>query len=106
MLTTSDRKVIDEFAGRVRERFPEASVWAYGSRARGTGSEGSDFDVCVVIERLDQEADRLLSDIAWEVGFRHDRVISVIPFCRDEFERGPSSESGLVRAVAREGIPA
>lgn len=102
----SDRKILELFAVRVRELFPGARVWAFGSRARGEGGWDSDFDMCVVVDRLDVAADRTLSDIAWEVGFAHDRVITVIPFSRDQFERGPFSESTLVETILREGVAA
>lgn len=90
----------------MRGRFPDARLWAFGSRARGEAEWDSDFDICVVLERLDAGADQRLSDTAWEVGFAHDRVITVIPFSREEFERGPFSESTLVETIRREGIAA
>lgn len=102
----SDRKILEIFAGRVRERFPGAQVWAFGSRARGHAQWDSDFDICVVLDRLDHAADQALSEIAWEVGFAHDRVITIIPFSRDHFERGPVSESALVEVIRREGVAA
>jgi len=102
----NDREILAAFAGSVRERFPGARLWAFGSRAHGKAAWDSDFDVCVVLDRLDAEADQALSDIAWEVGFARDRVITVIPFSREEFERGPFSESTLVETIRREGIAA
>jgi len=102
----NDREILAAFTDRVRRRFPGARVWAFGSRARGEAAWDSDFDVCVVLDRLDAEADQALSDIAWEVGFACDRVIMVIPFSREEFERGLFSESTLVETIRREGIAA
>jgi predicted nucleotidyltransferase len=102
----SDRRILEIFATRVRERFPGARVWAFGSRARGEGGWDSDFDICVVLEQLDAAADQALSAIAWEVGFAHDRVITIVPFSRDQFERGPFSESTLVETIHREGVAA
>jgi len=102
----SDRRVLETFAARVRERFPAARVWAFGSRARGEGEWDSDFDVCVVLDEFNAAADQALSEIAWEVGFANDRVITIIPFSRDQFESGPSSESALVETIRREGVAA
>ncbi len=101
-----DRKILEFFAAQVRERFQGARVWAVGSRARGEGGWDSDFDICVVIEQFDAAADQALSEIAWEVGFAHDRVITVVPFSREQFERGPFSESTLVATIQREGVAA
>jgi predicted nucleotidyltransferase len=40
----SDRKILKQFAERVRAIFPEARIWAFGSRARG------DADVSLTLE--------------------------------------------------------
>jgi predicted nucleotidyltransferase len=101
-----DRAIFTIFAARVRERFPDARLWAFGSRARGGAEWDSDFDICVVVDRLDATTDQALSDLAWEVGFARDRVIAVVPFSREAFERGPFSESTLVETIRREGITA
>jgi uncharacterized protein len=105
-MNQSDREIFDIFVAHVRRRFPDARLWAFGSRARGGAAWDSDFDICVVLDALDRGADKALSNIAWEVGFAHDRVITVIPFSREEFERGPFSESTLVETIRREGIAA
>jgi predicted nucleotidyltransferase len=105
-MTEDDLRIFQILAARVRDRFPEARVWAFGSRARGDATWDSDFDTCVVLDHLDAAADEALSEIAWEVGFAHGRVISVLPFSREDFEQGPFSESGLVEAIRREGITA
>ena len=105
-MNQEDRAVLTIFADRVRERFPDAKVWAFGSRARGGAGWDSDFDICVVVDRLDPKTDQALSDLAWEVGFARDRVITVVLFSREAFERGPFSESTLVETIRREGIAA
>ena len=38
-----DRKILDEFTTRVRERFSDARVWAFGSRAKRGGDMGVRF---------------------------------------------------------------
>lgn len=45
----ADRRMLHEFAARVRERQPHARVWAFGSRARGDAAPDSDLDLCVVV---------------------------------------------------------
>ena len=74
--------------------------------ARDEAAPESDLDICVVIKELDQKADRLLSDIAWEIGFESDVVISVVPFSVNEFNTGPLSVSPLVRIIKQEGVAA
>ena len=105
-MNVEDQKILEQFAARVRGHYPEASIWAFGSRAHGNAAPDSDLDICVVINELDRKADRLLSDIAWETGFEADVVISVVPFSTSEFNSGPLSVSPLVLVIKQEGVAA
>lgn len=104
MMSQEDRKILNKFTSLVRERFSDAKVWVFGSRARGDATWDSDFDVFVVLSKVDQKIERWIRDIAWEVGFENDRVITTILLDREQFEHGPMSESTLVDNVLREGI--
>ena len=106
MLASEDQRILEELASRIRDKYPQARIWAYGSRARGTATWDSDFDVCIVLESFDQNSDRWIRDLAWEVGFENDRVITTIVMSQFEFERGPMSESTLVGNILQEGIAA
>jgi len=103
-VTRKDRRILDEFAAAVRERFPEARVWAFGSRARGDFTEGADLDVCVVVDHLDDAVDGQISHIAWEVSFQHNAVVCPVAFSSEEFETGPCSQSSIVQNILREGV--
>jgi hypothetical protein len=46
MIAFQDRQILDLFATRVREHFPEARIWAFGSRARGDATWESDLGPC------------------------------------------------------------
>jgi predicted nucleotidyltransferase len=101
-----DKRVLESFASRIRQEFPEARIWAFGSRARGDAQSESDYDMCVVIDRLDDNADRRISDIAFEVGWENEVLITTVRYSCEQFERGPWSVSPLVLTVLREGVPA
>ena len=103
-MTDRDNQVLQEFARRVRLRFPEAHVWAFGSRARGDAAQESDLDVCVVVDRLDEQRDREIMGIAWEVGFAHDMVISTVTFSQGEFTAGPLAVSPIVTSILHDGV--
>jgi predicted nucleotidyltransferase len=105
MMTDHDRYIFEIFAARVRQHFPEARIWAFGSRARGDATWESDLDVCVVVEKLTYEDRDTLWNIAWKVGFEHEMLISAMAYSSDEFEHGPCSESPLVLNILREGVP-
>jgi predicted nucleotidyltransferase len=106
MMSKEDRAILSDFTTRVRERFSDAKVWAFGSRARGEATWESDFDLLIVLSDVDQQTDRWIRHIAWEVGFENDRVITTVLFDRAQFENGPMSESTLVANILREGISA
>ena len=103
-MTNRDQQVLQEFARRVRLRFPDARSWAFGSRVRGDAVPESDLDVCVVVDRLDDERDRGIIGIAWEVGFAHDVVISTVTFSREEFTAGPLAASPIVTSIVHDGV--
>ncbi len=105
-MTEEDRRVFEEFARRVRERFPEARIWAFGSRARGDAAPDSDLDVCVVVDGLDEDKDRQIMAAAWQVGFADDVVISTVTFSQEEFTSAPLSESAIVREIRQNGVVA
>ena len=106
MMSKEDRKILNQFSARVHERFSNARVWAFGSRARGDATWDSDFDVFVVLSEVDQKAERWIRDIAWEVGFENERVITTVLIDKEQFENGPMSESTIVDNILREGISA
>lgn len=106
MMSEDDRRILRLFSTRIRERFPGARVWVFGSRARGDAGWGSDLDVCIVLPQLEEDTYALVRDVAWEVGFEHERVMTTIVLDEEDFERGPMSESTLVENIRREGVPA
>jgi hypothetical protein len=106
MLTDEDSKIIKDFSARVKSRFPGARLWAFGSRARGNADWDSDFDICIVLDRVDEDIDRWIRGIAWEIGFENDRVVTTIVTDTTQFEQGPLSEITLVENILRDGISA
>ena len=64
------------------------------------------MDICVVLEQMDANIRAIISDIAWEVGFEREVVISTVVFSKEMFEHGRCSASSLVRTIREEGIAA
>lgn len=100
------RNILRKFAKKVRNKYPTARIWAFGSYARETATAESDLDICVVLPQMHAEDRLTVSDIAWEVGFECDLHISTIVVSDRDFEHGPLSASPLLEAVRSEGIAA
>ncbi|MCX7049205.1 MAG: nucleotidyltransferase domain-containing protein [Candidatus Sumerlaeota bacterium] len=105
MLDCRDSMIMEAFSSRIRAKMHSARIWAFGSRTKGTHTEESDLDVCVVVEDMTPDRRSYISECAWEVGFEHDRVICTIAFSKSMFENGPASASPLVHGIIEEGVP-
>ena len=101
-----DKRIFAQFAKLVRQQFPDARIWAFGSRVKGTATQESDFDVCVVVQTKDEAIKRNIRDISWQLGFDNDLLISTIIYSDEEFERSPCSFSPIVKTILREGVTA
>jgi len=58
----------------------------FGSQARGDATKDSDIDLLVIVPTLNPTVRRLISDIAWEVGFDADKVISTFPTTKQQMD--------------------
>lgn len=96
MLAERDRTIAHQFSAAIRQQYPTAQIWALPD---------SDWvwDFCIVLETLDPPAKSALSNIAWELGFAHETVLTTVKFSRHQFEQGPSSP--LVQHIRHQGIP-
>ena len=106
MMSKHDRRILGDFTRRLRLRFPDARVWAFGSRARGEAPLDSDFDICIVLDHVDREKDKWIRKTAWEISFENECVITTIVLDSEQFEHGPMSESTLVANILSEGVAA
>jgi len=105
-MTDKDHRLFTSLANAIRREFPDAKIWAFGSRVNGHATTESDLDVCVVLDNLQPMTRTRISDIAWEVGLDADVVISTIAFSREHFESGPASANPLVHAILNKGVAA
>jgi predicted nucleotidyltransferase len=104
MLTETDQQIAREFQHRLTAVTPILDLRVFGSRARGDAAPDSDLDIFIEVETLTPQLRQQISEIAWEVGFEMDRVISTIVTTRDQLEHGAMGANPLVLNVEREGV--
>jgi predicted nucleotidyltransferase len=104
MLSETDRQIVREFQRRLAAIVPVLDLRVFGSRARGDAAPDSDLDVFIELEESPPELRQRISEIAWEVGFERECVISTVVTTRVELEQGAMGASPLVLNIEREGV--
>ena len=104
MLTETDLRIVREFRRRLAAIVPVLDLRVFGSRVRGDAVPESDMDVFIELEKCTPSLRQRISEIAWEVGFEMDRVISTVVTTRDELENGAMGASPLILNIEREGV--
>ncbi len=99
-------RILRTFADRVRDFYSNAQIRAFGSYVNGTATKDSDMDVCVVLPNMSPDDRLVVSDMAWEVGFVNDILISTIVISKADFDYGPIASSPLLNSIRNEGVAA
>ena len=96
------------FVAGVRERFGArvVAMRLFGSYARGNATEDSDVDCLVLLDPMDRDADRAITDLAadltWQIA---GVVVSPMTMSVGEFETWKALERRTPLEIEREGIP-
>src|SRR5205085_2523234 len=105
MMDSSDLRLAEKFKAALIERgVPLERLIVFGSRARGDHEPFSDMDVCVIVTDDSSDTRAQIRDVAWEVGFEADVLISSIIFTASQLEGRPYCELPVVEAVQEEGV--
>lgn len=86
--------------GAVGSRLKE--IILFGSRARGDSANESDYDLLVIVDKVEPDIVHGIDEIAGEALLKHRAVISAFPI--SEEDRRKRKYSPLLINVAREGV--
>ena len=98
---------LNAFVAGVRQRFGArvVALRLFGSYARGDATEDSDVDCLVLLDPMDRDADRAITDLAadltWQIA---GVVISPMTMSVGEFETWKALERRTPLEIEREGI--
>ena len=62
-LSDNERNALKELKEKINEKYPGTELILYGSKARGNFSKDSDVDILVLINKINPETERGVSDI-------------------------------------------
>ena len=83
----SNDKILAQIKKIVRKQDPTAKIYLYGSRARGTANDNSDWDLLILLNRdnipleLEQEITYPLYDLEFDTG----KIISPIIYTKKDW---------------------
>ena len=99
------RPIIDEVKSILEDIYGDKikEILLYGSYAKGEASEGSDIDIVVVLENVDdviEEREKIIDQI-FELDLKYDVVISVLPLDEDHYR---TRKSPFLMNIDKDGI--
>ncbi len=103
-IAPADQEIALTFRSRLETMIPILDLRVFGSRARGDAREDSDLDLFIQVEMLDRPLRDSIHDLAWEVGFEYDRVISTFVVTATQVQEGAVGASPILAKVLAEGI--
>lgn len=98
--------VLQDYVGKVVTLHGDQvlSITLYGSQARGDGSVESDIDLFVIVQKDTPTLRQALVDLAWQVQFEHDVVISDVIYSVEQFQQMQSRQFPYYQSIQRDGI--
>ncbi|MEI6315470.1 MAG: nucleotidyltransferase domain-containing protein [Syntrophus sp. (in: bacteria)] len=87
---------------RARMDAPLKKVFLYGSQARGDATEGSDYDIFVLVDKRTSEIREAVIDAGVEMMNRYDKLFAAIIYGEEEWRKAQGSP--LLWNIQQEGI--
>ena len=99
-----DKNIALDLKQRLSQEIELVDIRAYGSRVSETNDEYSDLDIYVRVKNVNKKIKKKIYDIAWEVGFKNNIVISILIFSDNEILNSPLRSSPILKNIYKYGI--
>lgn len=99
-----DRQLVVKFKQQLETITEVRRMIVFGSRARGDFDFGSDLDIFVELPNLTSELRERIFNIAWEISFENEIVISTLLASSNMLIDSPLAGNPILRIIHSEGI--
>lgn len=105
-LDPTEKRALVEFVRRLRERFDGGlrTALLFGSKARGTGTQGSDLDVLVVVNSDDWQVHKQIRYLAADICLEYNLQLSPRVWGPAHQKEMEQLQSQLYQNILRDGI--
>jgi predicted nucleotidyltransferase len=103
-MNATDQTIALELKKKISEKIKLDDFRVFGSRASGNNDPDSDMDVFIQVSKLDRATKEDIYEIAWEVGFHNNVVISPLICSTEEVINSPLRVSPIIKNIHESGI--
>ncbi len=104
MLQAQDSRIASMFKQKVMTITPVKRMVVFGSRARGDAVKESDLDIFIGVPMLTPGLRQQIYEIAWEIGFENEMVISTLLTSTPLLIDGPLTGNPILHAIESDGV--
>lgn len=99
-----DDRILNYFIEQIRLSLPQGlkEIILFGSMARGDDTEGSDYDILIIVDKVTKAIKEVIDSVAGETLYKYDKVIT--PFIISEERYKKEKFNPLLMNVKKEGI--
>jgi predicted nucleotidyltransferase len=104
-LKENEKKALQEVKGKLLEKFPNAELILYGSKARGDYEEFSDIDLLILLDfKVPQRLKEEIRGIIYDIELEYDVVFGTIIEDRDFWQSALANAMPFHWNIDREGV--
>ncbi|MCL4385118.1 MAG: nucleotidyltransferase domain-containing protein [Actinobacteria bacterium] len=104
-LRENEKNALRELKERILERFPNAEIILYGSKARGDSDEESDIDLLILVESLiNTKLEEEIFHISYQIELKYELVFGEIVENKDFWNTPLANAMPLHWNIDREGV--